>query len=300
MNLDGLSFVFCRATIGDGGLTVGGPGAVTNGVDARFNQFWAQAGEAGIHRGAYHFFYPNLSPSAQASLFVRTVKAAGLKPGDMLVCDSETPSGNADLATLAFCNDAAALAGGQHPVLVYTDEDVGQHLLKTAAAFGELWFAHPDTAAPPPSMIAPWKRWRFWQWGTSGGVDANAFNGSAADLDTWIASYTGGNVALTDADAALVADAVWNKAYKEFVDENGDGIRAVQPCSYYLVDIHKYIVGLAKTPVTVDEAAIAKLVIDAIAAAGLTISADEENRIAAAAAAQTAALFGKDLTPPAP
>ncbi len=213
MNLTGLDFVIVRATIGDGGLTANvvselaalaavepmrglftasGPGAVTDGVDARFGQFWAQAAAAGIIRGAYHFFYPGQSPAAQASLFVSTVKAHGLRPGDVLVCDSETYTSDVDGRTLAFCQAVETLAGVHCPVVPYTNHDVGQHLARTAASYPDVWFAHPSGTAPDAGFIAPFKHWRFWQWGTQGGVDADAYNGTAADLAAWIGGYVKG------------------------------------------------------------------------------------------------------------
>jgi hypothetical protein len=51
-----------------------------------------------------------------------------------------------------------------------------------------LWLAYPNLTAPQPPP--PWARWAFWQWGQRNGTDADAFNGTAADLNAWIASFT--------------------------------------------------------------------------------------------------------------
>ncbi len=190
----GLDFVFVRATAGDGSWSanLGQAGEVRNGVDGKFARFWAQAGNTPVARGAYHFLYPGENPVTQARLFLKTVQANGLRPGDMLVVDSERYAANVDTATRSFMDTVFAGLGpdvAHHPLLVYTNHDVGQHLVKTAAAYPELWFAWPSAAAPPPSLIAPWKAWRFWQWGKLGGVDADAFNGTPAGLAAWIAPY---------------------------------------------------------------------------------------------------------------
>jgi hypothetical protein len=50
-----------------------------------------------------------------------------------------------------------------------------------------LWLARPGNTAPvaPP----PWAHWTFWQWGTRNGDDADAFNGTTAELHAWVASF---------------------------------------------------------------------------------------------------------------
>jgi hypothetical protein len=189
-NIRGLDFVFFRTTNGDGSLTTapeaGGP--VKNGDDLTFAHNWAVAKQVGIRRGAYHFFHPDQSPGQQAQLFVDTVKAHGLVAGDILVNDVEVGGANVDDAALAFCNDMHRLAGPQNPILVYTNQDVGQHLHKTAARYPGLWFAHPAKTAPTTELIAPFKRWVFWQSGGNG-ADKDAFNGTMEDLTKWIAPF---------------------------------------------------------------------------------------------------------------
>ncbi len=194
MDLTGLDFVFIRATAGDGSWSAntGQAGEVRAGVDSKFATFWKQAAGAPVWRGAYHFLYPGESISAQAALFIRTVTANGWRPGDGVIVDSEEAAPNVDDATKGFLDRVSALLGvdvRHHPRITYTNHDVGQHLVKTAAAYPELWFAHPSDTAPGASLIAPWKGWRFWQWGKLGGADADAFNGPSAGLAAWIAPY---------------------------------------------------------------------------------------------------------------
>src|ERR1700722_10556628 len=139
------------------------------------------------HRGAYWYLRPSVDAVSQARYFVGAVKRAGLDPGDMLVCDSEVLASNVDEVTHSFCAEVAALAGPHCPVLVYSNENVGQHL--TSCTYWPLWFAWPSSTAPPESMTRPWTHWTFWQWGEVDGVDADVFHGTPAQLEEWIARY---------------------------------------------------------------------------------------------------------------
>jgi GH25 family lysozyme M1 (1,4-beta-N-acetylmuramidase) len=187
-------------------------------VDPTFARNWANLKAEGKVRGAYHFFHPSDPASVQAALFVKTVKAQGLEPGDILVVDSEITSGVdgqfrlstpqaatrsavpiaqpfldatsalVDTTTLAFCEQVAAAVGPHNPVLIYTNESVA-HQLTSCAHFG-LWIAYPSSVAP--TAISPWTTWKFWQWaygGGQGGGDRDAYNGTPAQLKAWIDTY---------------------------------------------------------------------------------------------------------------
>lgn len=179
----GFDFGFAKATEG---LTWTGKTFAAN---------WAELAREGKPRGAYHFLHPDLDPAAQARHFVGFIQASGgLRPGDMLVSDCEVFDGlagaQADAANKAFLDEVCKLVDkARHPVLTYTNEFVGQHLARTAAAYPELWFAHPSNTSPSAAQIAPFKAWRFWQWGIIANIDRNAFNGSADALKAWVATY---------------------------------------------------------------------------------------------------------------
>jgi lysozyme len=177
-DLAGLSFAFTRVSNWAG---------TQMGTDPDFAHDWAAFKAAGLDRGAYWYLLPDIDPAAQARYFFSVVKAAGLAPGDLLACDSEVLAANADQATHTFCSTLASLAGQQCPVIIYTNHNVGQHL--TSCTGWPLWFAWPSPTAPPASLIAPWKTWLLWQYGTAGGVDADAFNGIGTVLDAWEASH---------------------------------------------------------------------------------------------------------------
>lgn len=177
-DLDGLQFAFARVSDWARGM----------GTDANFAHNWAAFKAAKIHRGAYWFLEPGADPVAQAKYFVHAIIAAGLEPGDMLVCDSEVEAANADAATGTFCHEVDMLTVGKHTItMVYADHVVGQHL--TSCTRWPLWFAWPSMTAPPPDLYLPWKQWHFWQWGQVRGVDADAFNGTPSALNQWVNSY---------------------------------------------------------------------------------------------------------------
>lgn len=213
-NWAGCDFGFAKATEG-------------TGFQAKsFAGNWANLAEAGIPRGAYHFYHPGLDPIGQAKFFLGTVKAAGIKPGDMLSADVEILAGeilaspgrvntvisNADVAVTATGVDAGVkafldeltfglIALGLYkreglrrrkvpvnPLIVYTNHAVGQYLTETARAYPNLWFAWPVSNPPSPTLMAPWPAYRFWQnsWTPD---DADVYNGTVATLKLWIASY---------------------------------------------------------------------------------------------------------------
>ncbi len=63
-----IGFVFIKATEG------------INNVDEQFRRNWLQAEEAGLAKGAYHFFIAGKSGKQQANNFIEIVK---LRPGDL-------------------------------------------------------------------------------------------------------------------------------------------------------------------------------------------------------------------------
>jgi hypothetical protein len=157
------------------------------GTDPTFAHDWRAIRQHGLHRGAYWYLNPSVDPVAQARYFVAAVKKIGLRDGDMLVCDSEVLTSNVNAVTHSFCAETARLAGPHCPVLVYTNQNVGQHL--TSCTRWPLWFAWPSSTPPSASRIRPWAHWTFWQWGVVKGVDADRFNGTPAQLNKWIARY---------------------------------------------------------------------------------------------------------------
>lgn len=180
--MPGLAFGIHRATqgLGAAGTNSPDPDAVWNHQKIR---------EAGLRRGAYHFLDPWLDGAAQARYFVGALDRMGLVDHDMLWLDNETPGSSpqavATCAT-AFMGELAKLRP-HNPRGVYTYINFANEGNCAGLEHCALWLAYPSASAPKPPP--PWVRWSFWQWGLRNGIDADAFNGTVADLDAWIASF---------------------------------------------------------------------------------------------------------------
>ena len=177
----GLAFGIYRATQGLG------TGENSPDPDAQHNHDGIAA--AGLHRGAYHFLDPGLGGPNQAQYFMETMSRLGADSSQMLWLDNETAGASpADTAgcAVSFMNELRTLAP-HNPMGVYTFIDFAK--AGNCAGLGDwpLWLAYPSLTAPadPP----PWHNWTFWQWGMRNGIDADAFNGTAAELQAWIESY---------------------------------------------------------------------------------------------------------------
>lgn len=201
---DGNAFAFAKATEG------------TGWSDPTFASNWANARAEGKVRGAYHFFHPALSASAQAQFFMGTVKAHGLQPGDVLIADVEISAGadgmeghgtessarrmhtelhplpagfTADAVgsgVLQFLQDVASLAGPKCKVLIYSSLFMLQNQLTQCSGY-PLFLAY--YAGAPAANVAPWRSWTFWQNGGTGagGGDLDYFNGDDDALAKWAA-----------------------------------------------------------------------------------------------------------------
>jgi lysozyme len=178
----GIQFCFIKATEG------------VSAADSKFTLNWQRAAEAGLVRGAYHFFHPNVPVTAQASFFLRTVNQ--LQPGDLPpvldleAADEWTNIAAAERAGLAVTwLETVASSLGSTP-LVYLSPSFMTEVLENAPSLApyRVWLAE-YTTAQAPSVPMPWTTWTFWQHdgegnvpGVSGTVDLNWFNGTLDDL----------------------------------------------------------------------------------------------------------------------
>jgi lysozyme len=166
--------------------------------DKKFAANWAGMKEAGLPRGAYHFFHPAKAVDAQAARFIAAVGA--LAPGDLPpMLDLEETSATKDewdavpkaqrvplaLQWLQLVEQAL----GRKPI-VYTRRGFVQQKLGKAAALATypLWVAH-YTKASKPALPSGWRIWTIWQYtgsgavaGITGKVDMDRFQGTQADL----------------------------------------------------------------------------------------------------------------------
>lgn len=154
-------------------------------VDARFSRNWRKCKEAGIPRGAYHFFRANLDAAAQARSFIKTVN---MLPGDLPpVLDIETLNNT----STEVMQDKIALwlhLVEQHykvkPIIYTNAAFYNRHL---HPRFGDypVWVAHYKEKNKPRIK----RGWIFWQHSESGRVnginhfvDFNVFNGDSAEF----------------------------------------------------------------------------------------------------------------------
>ncbi len=191
----GVQFVFLKATEGE------------TYVDNLYASNRAGAKAVGIPCGAYHFFRPKASLTAQIDNFVKTV--GKLQPGDLPpVLDIEVPADWKDIAIKVRVQmildwlSAVEKKLGVKP-LIYINNPMARDELASAAALGnyKLWLAH-YTDRPAPRVPAPWAGWTFWQYSELGVVDGvpsqscdmNRFAGTNADLQRLLVPAKGGRI----------------------------------------------------------------------------------------------------------
>lgn len=172
---DDVAFAYIKAT--EGG----------DYVDPMFAANWRQAGEAGLYRGAYHFFTLCRPGAQQASNFIAVVpRVAGALPPAV------------DLEHMGPCREGATMPDviaeahtfmdrveahyGVRPIIYTTRQFHDAHL---AELQGERFWIR-SIATPPAFREDDWVIWqhhnRGHRRGVSGPVDLNAFRGDADAL----------------------------------------------------------------------------------------------------------------------
>ncbi len=168
-----LQFAFIKATEGN------------VNEDRCFKKNWARAKEAGMVRGAYHFFLATKSGKTQAENFIATVE---LQPGDMPpVLDVEQSYGvKADKLRQRVKEWLETVENyyGVKPIL-YTNVDFYKQILRDEFDNYPLWVAHYLQKEKPRI----YRDWHFWQYSEQGRVngilykvDFNVFNGDSTDF----------------------------------------------------------------------------------------------------------------------
>lgn len=176
----GVSFAFAKATEG------------TTYVDSQFNTNWQGMKAAGLLRGAYHFFQAGNDAAAQAENFIKTVgalEAIDLPP--VLDIESAGSATNSQIITgVQTWLDAVNQGLGRNP-MIYTNASFWNSHLNNQFGDYPLWIANYDVASP--KIPTGWTRWDFWQYsqtgnvqGVSGSVDTDWYNGTYADLLTFL------------------------------------------------------------------------------------------------------------------
>lgn len=173
-----------------------------NVIDEQFDANFKGIKAQGLIRGVYQYFEPGQDAIQQADLMLQMINdAGGLLPTDLPpVLDleatgSQTPA-TIQQQALAWLQHVEAKTGKKP--LVYTAAYFAQTNLGTALAGYPVWIAnykYTTTGACPLMPDNAWSSWRIWQYsdkgsvsGISGAVDLNVFDGSLADLKTFIAN----------------------------------------------------------------------------------------------------------------
>ncbi|MBW7844152.1 MAG: glycoside hydrolase family 25 protein [Bacteroidia bacterium] len=156
-------------------------------VDDYFKKNWKECKQAGIMRGAYHFYRPHLTADEQVKLFISMVPK--LEKGDLApVLDIEM-YGSIHRGTLKKNLKRWLVLVEKHygvTPIIYTNYGFYKHML-TGNEFKKypLWIAHYKT----PDLNEKLTTWDFWQHsdrgrvsGIRGSVDFNVFKGDFDDL----------------------------------------------------------------------------------------------------------------------
>lgn len=184
----GVNFAFIKATEGKDHL------------DSKFRQNWNAAGEAGVPRGAYHFYWFCSPAELQAKWFIRNVPKdpKALPPvldvewnGHSKNCRKQ-PSQAVVLKKMETFMSILERHYGKKPI-IYTTPDFYEDNLKGRFKDHTFWLrsvkAHPSRLYPNRTNYG------FWQYsgtgkarGIRGPVDLNVFNGDSDDWRRWLAA----------------------------------------------------------------------------------------------------------------
>ena len=162
----------------------------TEGLDLRdpaFAGHWKASAEAGLVRGAYHFFVTEDDPAAQAALFLSQV---ALQPGDLAPIVDIEVLGHGSAANVADrLRRWLELVGAHYGVkpIIYTSKRFWDAHVGVPFADYPLWVAEYEVEAP--ALPLGWNRWHMWQWqgnatipGVEKGADLSKVNLGADDL----------------------------------------------------------------------------------------------------------------------
>ncbi len=185
----GANFAYIKAT--DGG----------DHLDPAFHRNWREAAEAGVARGAYHFFFWCRVGEQQADWFIRNVpKEKGALPPVIDVewnahskACKKRPSREVVLKKMKAFMEKVERHYGQRPI-IYTAPDFYEDNLRGEFKDYPFWLR---SVAAHPGKVYPGRNWVIWQYSGTGlskghgtGIDLNVFNGDNDQWRRWLAKST--------------------------------------------------------------------------------------------------------------
>ncbi|HFC00157.1 MAG TPA: glycoside hydrolase family 25 protein [Phaeodactylibacter sp.] len=156
--------------------------------DNFFCQNWKEMKDAGIRRGAYHFFRPKTAVLTQVRNFMDNVF---LEKGDLPpVLDVEVLDGVSSEDLVIRIKTWLEIIENEYNIrpIIYTNlKFYNTHLAETFAEY-PVWIARYNHYFEP--QLANDKKWMFWQYGNrgridgiNGDVDFNVFHGTMEDFE---------------------------------------------------------------------------------------------------------------------
>jgi lysozyme len=177
LKADGVDFAYIKASEGE------------TFNDPRFSRNWYAADQAGVLRGAYHFFTQCRSGKAQAQNFIRVVPADpnALPPAvdaeHMGPC-LQAPAVKDVAAEIAVFLDALQAQYKVRPIIYATREFHDAYL---AGKFPKERFWVRRLLLAPHFRQSQWVFWQYHNWGrragVSGPIDLDVFKGTRAELE---------------------------------------------------------------------------------------------------------------------
>jgi len=175
---DSIRFVYLKATEG------------AEFCDALFARNYLQASKAGIDVGAYHFFRFDTPGHIQAYNFMNSLE--GKKMALPPAIDVEDWRNAEDVPVKDVVDQLSSMVGvltsAGRRVVIYTNKKCYDTYIKGRFDSLQVWMCSLD-GEPSDSV-----NWRLWQYshqgrvrGISGDVDLDAFRGSQADFERWMA-----------------------------------------------------------------------------------------------------------------
>jgi lysozyme len=156
-------------------------------TDPDFAINWAGIKEAGLLRGAYHFFEPADDAAQQAEFFLSVVQ---IESGDLppvLDVEKAPTTGEALWQGVQTWLDQVEAATGVTPILYMSPGFADQYNAPSSLTAYPLWIA--DYGVSQPTLPLGWTTWLIWQHsesgtmaGVTGAVDLDEVNGPITEL----------------------------------------------------------------------------------------------------------------------